>query len=180
MANRLLFLPGLLAFCAFSAFGNLKGADQVNMHIYGNVIDQGCDVATSSAMQNVFIGNFNISDFQAANAVSASADLNIDINGCAAGIQDARVYFSGESDPLAPTLLKLTDTGGSGNMATGIAVQIIDAQTQEEIPLNSLTARYPLKAGDNELKYKLRYKSTKEGATGGNATAVLYFDLVYE
>ncbi|AGB78825.1 P pilus assembly protein, pilin FimA [Enterobacteriaceae bacterium strain FGI 57] len=180
MVNRLLFLPGLLAFCAFSAFGNLKGADQVNMHIYGNVIDQGCDVATSSAMQNVFIGNFNISEFQAANAVSASADLTIDINGCAAGIQDARVYFSGESDPLAPTLLKLTDTGGSGNMATGIAVQILDAQTQEEIPLNSQTARYPLKAGDNALRYKLRYKATKEGATGGNATAVLYFDLVYE
>lgn len=180
MVNRLLFLPVLLAFCAFSAFGNLKGTDQVNMHIHGNVIDQGCDVATSSAMQNVFIGNFNISDFQAANAVSASADLTIGIIGCAAGIQDARVYFSGESDPLGPTLLKLTDTGGSGNMATGIAVQIIDAQTQEEIPLNSLTARSPLKAGDNELKYKLRYKSTKEGATGGNATAVLYFDLVYE
>ncbi|ENB0118652.1 TPA: fimbrial protein, partial [Escherichia coli] len=26
----------------------------------------------------------------------------------------------------------------------------------------------------------LRYKSTKAGATGGNATAVLYFDLVYQ
>ncbi|MDN2570213.1 fimbrial protein, partial [Escherichia coli] len=25
-----------------------------------------------------------------------------------------------------------------------------------------------------------RYKSTKAGATGGNATAVLYFDLVYQ
>ncbi|ETJ31504.1 hypothetical protein Q604_UNBC14008G0001, partial [human gut metagenome] len=29
----------------------------------------------------------------------------------------------------------------------------------------------PLKAGDNTLKYQLRYKSTKAGATGGNATA---------
>ncbi len=180
MAKRLCFLPGMFALCAFSALGNLKGADQVNMHIYGNVIDQGCDVATSSAMQNIFIGNFNISDFQDANAVSGSADLTIDINGCAAGIEGAKVYFSGDSDPLAPTLLKLTDTGGGGNMATGIAVQIIDAQTQEEIPLNRLTARNPLQAGDNELKYKLRYKSTKTGATGGNATAVLYFDLVYE
>ncbi|MGC6648148.1 fimbrial protein, partial [Escherichia coli] len=87
-------------------------------------------------LQNIHIGDFNISDFQAANTVSTAADLNIDITGCAAGITGADVLFSGEADTLAPTLLKLTDTGGSGGMATGIAVQILDAQSQQEIPLN--------------------------------------------
>ncbi|HIB9317390.1 TPA: fimbrial protein, partial [Escherichia coli] len=111
---------------------------------------------------------------------STAADLNIDITGCAAGITGADVLFSGEADTLAPTLLKLTDTGGSGGMATGIAVQILDAQSQQEIPLNQVQPLTPLKAGDNTLKYQLRYKSTKAGATGGNATAVLYFDLVYQ
>ena len=143
-------------------------------------VDQGCDVATKSALQNIHIGDFNISDFQAANTVSTAADLNIDITGCAAGITGADVLFSGEADTLAPTLLKLTDTGGSGGMATGIAVQILDAQSQQEIPLNQVQPLTPLKAGDNTLKYQLRYKSTKAGATGGNATAVLYFDLVYQ
>lgn len=100
--------------------------------------------------------------------------MNIDITGCAAGITGADVLFSGEADTLAPTLLKLTDTGGSGGMATGIAVQILDAQSQQEIPLNQIQPLTPLKAGDNTLKYQLRYKSTKAGATGGNATAVLY------
>ena len=145
-----------------------------------NVVDQGCDVATKSALQNIHIGDFNISDFQAANTVSTAADLNIDITGCAAGITGADVLFSGEADTLAPTLLKLTDTGGSGGMATGIAVQILDAQSQQEIPLNQVQPLTPLKAGDNTPKYQLRYKSTKAGATGGNATAVLYFDLVYQ
>ena len=136
-----------------------------------------------NAVYNIFdlIGiDFNISDFQAANTVSTAADLNIDITGCAAGITGADVLFSGEADTLAPTLLKLTDTGGSGGMATGIAVQILDAQSQQEIPLNQVQPLTPLKAGDNTLKYQLRYKSTKAGATGGNATAVLYFDLVYQ
>ncbi|SRI23564.1 fimbrial protein [Shigella sonnei] len=95
-------------------------------------------------------------------------------------ITGADVLFSGEADTLTPTLLKLTDTGGSGGMATGIAVQILDAQSQQEIPLNQVQPLTPLKAGDNTLKYQLRYKSTKAGATGGNATAVLYFDLVYQ
>ena len=98
----------------------------------------------------------------------------------ASSFSGADVLFSGEADTLAPTLLKLTDTGGIGGMATGIAVQILDAQSQQEIPLNQVQPLTPLKAGDNTLKYQLRYKSTKAGATGGNATAVLYFDLVYQ
>ncbi|MDY8054540.1 fimbrial protein, partial [Escherichia coli] len=73
----------------------MAGPEQVSMHIYGNVVDQGCDVATKSALQNIHIG-----DFKAANTVSTAADLNIDITGCAAGITGADVLFSGEADTL--------------------------------------------------------------------------------
>ena len=173
MKKKTIFQYVILFFSFLNTHVGMAGPEQVSMHIYGNV-------ATKSALQNIHIGDFNISDFQAANTVSTAADLNIDITGCAAGITGADVLFSGEADTLAPTLLKLTDTGGSGGMATGIAVQILDAQSQQEIPLNQVQPLTPLKAGDNTLKYQLRYKSTKAGATGGNATAVLYFDLVYQ
>ncbi|WP_135672304.1 fimbrial protein, partial [Escherichia coli] len=136
--------------------------EQVSMHIYGNVVDEGGDVATKSALQNIHIGDCNISDFQSANTVSTAADLHIDITGCAAGITGADVLFSGEADTLAPTLLKLSATGDSGGMATRIAVQILDAQSQHTVPLNSAQPLTPLKAGDNPLKYQLRYKSNKE------------------
>lgn len=53
----------------------MAGPEQVSMHIYGNVVDQGCDVATKSALQNIHIGDFNISDFQAANTVSTAAEF---------------------------------------------------------------------------------------------------------
>lgn len=78
----------------------MAGPEQVSMHIYGNVVDQGCDVATKSALQNIHIGDFNISDFQAANTVSTAADLNIDITGCAAGITGADVFLAARLTPL--------------------------------------------------------------------------------
>lgn len=119
MKKKTIFQCVILFFSILNIHVGMAGPEQVSMHIYGNVVDQGCDVATKSALQNIHIGDFNISDFQAANTVSTAADLNIDITGCAAGITGADVLFSGEADTLAPTLLKLTDTGGSGGMATG-------------------------------------------------------------
>ena len=164
MKKKTIFQCVILFFSILNIHVGMAGPEQVSMHIYGNVVDQGCDVATKSALQNIHIGDFNISDFSH-QFIKA---------------HELYVLFSGEADTLAPTLLKLTDTGGSGGMATGIAVQILDAQSQQEIPLNQVQPLTPLKAGDNTLKYQLRYKSTKAGATGGNATAVLYFDLVYQ
>lgn len=143
MKKNTIFQCVVLLLTLLNAHVGTAGPEQVSMHIYGNVIDQGCDVTTKSALQNIHIGDFNISDFQTANTVSTAADLNIDITGCAAGITGADVLFSGEADSLAPTLLKLTDTGGSGGMATGIAVQILDAQTQQEIPLNQYSRSLP-------------------------------------
>lgn len=116
MKKKTIFQCVILFFSILNIHVGMAGPEQVSMHIYGNVVDQGCDVATKSALQNIHIGDFNISDFQAANTVSTAADLNIDITGCAAGITGADVLFSGEADTLAPTLLKLTDTGGSGGM----------------------------------------------------------------
>lgn len=147
MKKNTIFQVVILSFTLLYMHVGIAGPEQVSMHIYGNVVDQGCDVATKSALQNIHIGDFNISDFQTANTVSTAADLNIDITGCAAGITGADVLFSGEADTLVPTLLKLTDTGGSGGMATGIAVQILDAQSQQEIPLNQVLPLTPLKAG---------------------------------
>lgn len=71
----------------------IAGPEQVSMHIYGNVVDQGCDVATKSALQNIHIGDFNISDFQTANTVSTAADLNIDITSIVPLVLLARTSF---------------------------------------------------------------------------------------
>ncbi|CAI6160214.1 Fimbrial-like adhesin protein [Escherichia coli] len=81
MKKKTIFQYVILFFSFLNTHVGMAGPEQVSMHIYGNVVDQGCDVATKSALQNIHIGDFNISDFQAANTVSTAADLNIDITG---------------------------------------------------------------------------------------------------
>ena len=105
MKKKTIFQCVILFFSILNIHVGMAGPEQVSMHIYGNVVDQGCDVATKSALQNIHIGDFNISDFQAANTVSTAADLNIDITGCAAGITGADVLFSGEADTLAEAVV---------------------------------------------------------------------------
>ncbi|STI87048.1 fimbrial-like adhesin protein [Escherichia coli] len=56
----------------------------------------------------------------------------------------------------------------------GLPCKFLMRKVSKKSPLNQVQPLTPLKAGDNTLKYQLRYKSTKAGATGGNATAVLY------
>ena len=142
MKKKTIFQCVILFFSILNIHVGMAGPEQVSMHIYGNVVDQGCDVATKSALQNIHIGDFNISDFQAANTVSTAADLNIDITGCAAGITGADVLFSGEADTLAPTLLKLTDTGGKVVWQRGLPLQIL-MRSQQRNPAQSGPASTP-------------------------------------
>jgi type 1 fimbria pilin len=90
------------------------------------------------------------------------------------------VIFSGTADATNPALLALSDTSGGGEMATGVAVEILDGNRQL-MPINATdTALLPLQAGDNTLPFFLRFKSTSDTVTAGNATAVMYFDLQYQ
>ena len=65
-------------------------------------------------------------------------------------------------------------------MATGIGVQILDANQNPISINNSDSDVYPLVEGDNTLDFYLRYKSTKTDVTAGDATAVMYFDMNYQ
>ena len=65
-------------------------------------------------------------------------------------------------------------------MATGVGVELLNAELNP-IKINNVeSAIYPLKQGDNSLTFNLRYKSTLPAVTPGNATAIMYFDLLYQ
>ena len=81
-----------------------------------------------------------------------------------------------------PTLLALSDNGKGtpGRMATGLGVELLDSN-RTPIPINNTeSSLYPLLPGDNTLTFYLHYKSTLPVVTSGNATAVMYFDLLYQ
>ena len=153
-----------------------------NLMITGTIVAQTCDVTSNSQNQTVHIGDFSTGEFPVAGSTSAEKQFSINLLGCTPGISGAKVMFSGAADAADSTLLALSDTTGGGEMATGVGVEILD-ESQNTIPVNnssSDSSLYALKEGANTLHFFLRYKSTADTVTSGNATAVMYFDLEYQ
>ena len=174
LAACLLAGPGLIPTIGHAA------DDVSNLRITGTIVAQTCDVVSSSQNQTVNIGDFATTDFPASGSTGAEKSFTINLTGCTAGIAGAKVMFSGTADATNPQLLALSDTGGGETMATGIAVEILDGHHQPVTINNADSSLYLLQAGDNPLRFYLRYKSTADTVTAGNATAVMYFDLQYQ
>ncbi|QMD48583.1 fimbrial protein [Citrobacter freundii] len=152
----------------------------IPFRLYAALQDFACDVSLATANQTVHIGDFDIRDYTTPGSVSPAVDFSIDITNCDTGYLSSQVYFSGQSDDNDANLLKLSGDASSGDAASGIAVQILDS-TLKEIPLNSRTDWTLMKKSSGvTLHYKLRYKSTIREVKGGNAAAVLYFDVLYQ
>ncbi|OAT53458.1 type 1 fimbrial protein [Kluyvera georgiana ATCC 51603] len=152
----------------------------VEIDMSGTVIASTCDVETADTLQTIFIGNFASTLFTTVGDVSPTADLLIRLNNCSSGISGATVTFSGTPDNDNNKLLALSDTSESGGMATGVGVEILDAN-KNSVAINADSESQPLKEGDNNtLTFFLRYKATKIPVTAGNASSVMYFDLSYQ
>jgi type 1 fimbria pilin len=151
-----------------------------NLQIKGTIQASTCDVIDSSQNLTVNIGDFSTPDFPTVGSTGAEKSFSIELSGCTYGIAGAKTMFSGTADASNPNLLALSDTSGGGEMATGVAVEILNARHQT-VPINNSDAEvYTLKEGDNTLSFFLRYKSTSAMVTAGNASAVMYFDLQYQ
>ncbi|RJT32578.1 fimbrial protein [Rahnella woolbedingensis] len=155
-------------------------ADGYNLQLTGTILSRTCEVDSSSQKQTVEIGEFSVYDFATSGSVSRPKGFDIILKDCGSAATGAVLSFTGTSDAADPALLALSDTGGAGAMASGIAVQILN-DTQQSLDLNSASPpTYTLVPGDNTLSFYLRYKSTQDVVTAGNATAVMYFDLQYQ
>ncbi|ROS15277.1 type 1 fimbria pilin [Raoultella sp. BIGb0399] len=165
-------LAGLFALTASAS------AATYNLQMTGIILSRTCEV--ESKTQTVNIGQFAARDFSAAGSVSAAKAFNIKLTGCGSAATGALLSFSGASDGNNPSLLALSDTAAAGGMASGIGVEILDSK-QQTLAINSPSPPfYALEPGDNTLSFYLRYKSTQDVVTAGNATAVMYFDLQYQ
>ena len=88
--------------------------------------------------------------------------------------------FSGTQDNDNSKLLALSDTAGKGGMASGVGVEILDAN-KKSVPINTASDSQTLQEGDNNtLTFFLRYQATKIPVTAGNASSVMYFDVTYQ
>ncbi|MCV2531638.1 fimbrial protein [Enterobacter wuhouensis] len=149
----------------------------VEIDVSGTVVASGCDVSSTS--QSVPVGDFSSATFKSVNDTSAEKDLPITLTNCSSDISGAAVTFSGTADADNADLLALSDTSGAGGMASGVGIEILDPN-KKPVALNSLSDEIPLTAGDNALTFYLRYKATQIPVSPGNASSIMYFDLVYQ
>lgn len=170
-----------LLFCLL--FSPLAGADlaHFNLVMIGTILKESCDIDAGSKNQTVHIGDFSENAFKAIGDVSTEKAFTIELTKCSPDIINAAITFTGAQDGGSdPSLLALSDTGGTGNMAKGVAVQLLD-EHGDPLAVNSLSPiRYTLHGGSNSLNFALRYKATAHPVTLGNASAVLYFAMDYE
>lgn len=148
-----------------------------SMQFTGVLLLEECVVDASSAVQSIHIGDYSSYLFQQAGSVSPAKSFSIVLKNCTAGIDGTKIFFSGTPDNDNQDLLALSNTGSSA-MATGIGIEILD-ESGRAIKLNEESNQYPLEQGDNTLNFQLRYKSTLPQVTAGDASAVMYFDMIY-
>lgn len=154
----------------------------INLQVFGTIIGESCEVDVNSKEQTVDLGEFDTSEFPASGATSPKKAFTIDLKNCSRAIQGTKIWFSGIADTNNPDLLALSDTGKgtADEMATGIGVELLNAGMNPIKINNTESEIYPLKQGDNSLTFNLRYKSTLPEVTPGNATSIMYFDLLYQ
>lgn len=153
-------------------------ADPYNLQMTGTILSRTCEV--KSKTQTVDIGQFAASDFIATGSTSKAKAFDITLTGCGSAATGAQLSFTGTSDSVNPSLLALSDVDAAGGMASGIGVEILDS-AQQTLAINSASPpTYDVVPGDNTLSFYLRYKSTQDVVSAGNATAVMYFDLQYQ
>lgn len=167
----------MLTGCAFADTGVVY-----NLQFTGTIINESCEVETASEEQSVNLGEFTTSEFRSAGATTPSVPFYIELKNCSQLIKGTKVWFNGISDLDNPSLLALSNTGKGqeGTLAMGLGIEILDVD-QKTIAINNTDSLiYPLVPGTNKLTFNLRYKSTKQAVTHGDATAVMYFDLLYQ
>lgn len=159
---------------------NQSFAADGQINFTGAIHSPTCNVDVSSKNQSINIGTFSTTDFQTVGTTTTSKPVDITLTNCSQGISGAKVFFSGNQDSDNPALLALEDTDNTGLMASGVGVEIIDANKKTVSINNSVSDLYTLAAGTNTLVFYLRYKSTQKTIKAGNATSVMYFDLQYQ
>ncbi|MHA2898142.1 fimbrial protein [Enterobacter sp. H2G27] len=179
MKKPIILTPGAALIICLLLTSAVSASDST-LAVIGNVKASSCDVDTGSADQKVKIGTFSGQDFPSVGSTSAFKAMNINLSNCYEKLKTIQVTFSGTADADNPTLLAITDTGSGSTLATGVGVELLD-NSGKTIPFNKASPRtFDLDAGNNTLSFLLRYKSTRYPVTPGEASAVMYFDLIYQ
>ncbi|HEX4502926.1 MAG TPA: fimbrial protein [Scandinavium sp.] len=150
--------------------------NSIALNFTGTIKAASCDISSGNG-QKVSLGDVGTTHFGSTGDVSSAKPFSIGLNCADYGPKQATVTFSGTA-ASDPTLLALD--GGEG-AATGIAVRINQADSGEQVKLNTPSATTALIAGENTLNFTAQYQALtgRSNITPGKANATAQFTINY-
>lgn len=155
-------------------------ADGVPLATYavtgGTITVPTCSVVTPSS--NVMLGNHLTTDFTGAGSVTASQNVQVQLNCPESGMKVfATLNATQDTSTAQSGAIKLTPS--SGLTAGGVAVQMLD-NNNNGIPLNSQIQYMTTTQGTFDFGWKARYLQTGSAVTAGDANAYATISLTYQ
>lgn len=149
-------------------------ADNVILNFTGTVSTKPCVVSSSSI--NISMGDYFNSDFTNVGSISKDVPFSLSLDCPANRTVSASVTATAETEGAQTGAIRLTDAG-SASVASGIALQLLDADSTVirlagEPKMLFTTQR----AGERKINLSARYVRTGPVSTGSaNATATITF-----
>lgn len=171
----LLYLIVLFFMASFHSYGH-----DVTVQINGTVTDQTCNVVNDDKIKNVVFDDLEVKSFKSTGSTSVAKPLTITLENCTNSISSLKYQFTGDADGEDANLLAIKNN--STTAADGLAVQIMNKELTQQLNLNQVYSITDyIKGGCAYVfNFALRYKSTKDTITVGDASSILYLDFYYE
>ena len=152
-----------------------------NIHFEGELVQVACAISVQSNSQTVAMGQYHTTLFSNVGDTTPPVPFTLTVNDCDRSVAtQASVAFAGKADTVDPTLLALT-AGANGTSATGIAIEILDSNSDTLKPDGATySATRNLASGSNTLHFAARYKATAAEVIPGSANADTMFIMKYE
>ncbi|MDB9568905.1 fimbrial protein [Providencia rettgeri] len=166
----------LFLFC-FSAY-----PVDVTLNINGAILAQSCNISSNDLIKNINFQDLNPGDFNHIGAVSSEKAVSIHLENCSGNVNNMMYQFSGEADTSDPTLLKIIGKSGSSmdGLATGLAIEILN-NNKDRIEINTKKIfNETITTTSYDFNFYLRYISTSQSVSSGDASSLLYMDIYYE
>jgi len=170
---------GILVAAVAVAFMPVKGVlaasplGEINIELYGNIIDFTCVAEGSDSDKSVTLGTWPTKQLSTTGSRTQAMPFTLKLTGCPPGA--ASITFSGKTDLQDPELLALNDA----SQATNVAVEIRD-RDKTRLPLQQASQDVVVdEQGNAVLNFYANYIATANNPQPGRADADATFMINY-
>ncbi|MEH0886223.1 fimbria assembly protein [Enterobacter sp. UNJFSC 003] len=146
---------------------------EINIRLYGNIVDFTCVAEGSDSDKAVPLGTWPTKQLRTTGSRTQAMPFSLKLTGCPPGA--ASVTFSGKADDSDSTLLALNDASAASN----VAVEIRD-RDKTRLALQQASQEVAVDAeGNAELLFYANYIATADNPQPGSADADATFMINY-